>query len=139
MDIAELLAFSVKNNASDLHLSSGLPPMIRVDGDIRRLTLPALETAQVQELIYSTMSDQHRRDFEANLEAICDLGQKAGVPVVLTTVGVNLRHCAPFASRDGAELDVAIRDAFERTRELGDEALGAGDLTTAQRHYRQVQ
>ncbi|MDT8319071.1 MAG: type IV pilus twitching motility protein PilT [Xanthomonadales bacterium] len=68
MDIAELLAFAVKNNASDLHLSSGLPPMIRVDGDIRRLTLPALDTAQLQELIYSTMSDQHRRDFEANLE-----------------------------------------------------------------------
>jgi len=68
MDIAELLAFSVKNNASDLHLSSGLPPMIRVDGDIRRLTLPALDTAQLQELVYSTMSDQHRRDFEANLE-----------------------------------------------------------------------
>ena len=68
MDIAELLAFSVKNNASDLHLSSGLPPMIRVDGDIRRLTLPALETAQLQELIYSTMSDRVRRDFEANLE-----------------------------------------------------------------------
>jgi twitching motility protein PilT len=68
MDIAELLAFAVKNNASDLHLSSGLPPMIRVDGDIRRLTLPALETAQLQELVYSTMSDKHRRDFEANLE-----------------------------------------------------------------------
>ncbi len=68
MDIAELLAFAVKNNASDLHLSSGLPPMIRVDGDIRRLTLPALDTAQLQELIYSTMSDLHRRDFEANLE-----------------------------------------------------------------------
>jgi len=68
MDIAELLAFAVKNNASDLHLSSGLPPMIRVDGDIRRLTLPALDTAQIQELVYSTMSDKHRRDFEANLE-----------------------------------------------------------------------
>ncbi len=68
MDIAELLAFAVKNNASDLHLSSGLPPMIRVDGDIRRLTLPALDTAQLQELIYSTMSDRVRRDFEANLE-----------------------------------------------------------------------
>ena len=68
MDIAELLAFAVKNNASDLHLSSGLPPMIRVDGDIRRLTLPALDTAQLQELVYSTMSDAHRRDFEANLE-----------------------------------------------------------------------
>src|SRR5210317_2308448 len=68
MDIAELLAFTVKNNASDLHLSSGLPPMIRVDGDIRRLTLPALDTAQLQKLLYSTMSDQQRRDFEANLE-----------------------------------------------------------------------
>ena len=68
MDIAELLAFSVKNNASDLHLSSGLPTMIRVDGDIRRLTLPAIDTAQLSELLYSTMSDQQRRDFEANLE-----------------------------------------------------------------------
>jgi len=68
MDIAELLAFAVKNNASDLHLSSGLPPMIRVDGDIRRLTLPAIDTPQLAELLYSTMSDQQRRDFEANLE-----------------------------------------------------------------------
>ncbi len=43
MDIAELLSFAVKNNASDLHLSAGLPPMIRVDGDIRRINIPALE------------------------------------------------------------------------------------------------
>ena len=43
MDITELLAFVVKNKASDLHLSSGLPPMIRVHGDIRRINLPALE------------------------------------------------------------------------------------------------
>ncbi len=68
MDIAELLAFSVKNKASDLHLSSGLPPMIRVDGDLRRLTLPALENQTLVELLYSTMSDHQRRDFEANLE-----------------------------------------------------------------------
>lgn len=68
MDIAELLAFSVKNKASDLHLSSGLPPMIRVDGDLRRLTLPALENQTLIELLYSTMSDHQRRDFEANLE-----------------------------------------------------------------------
>ena len=68
MDIAELLAFSVKNKASDLHLSSGLPPMIRVDGDLRRLTLPALDNQQLTELLYSTMSDHQRRDFEANLE-----------------------------------------------------------------------
>ncbi len=68
MDIAELLAFAVKNKASDLHLSSGLPPMIRVDGDLRRLNSPALDNQQLTELLYSTMSDQQRRDFEANLE-----------------------------------------------------------------------
>ncbi len=68
MDIAELLAFSVKNRASDLHISAGLPPMIRVDGDIRRLDMPPLDNKQLTELIYSTMSDHQRRDFEANLE-----------------------------------------------------------------------
>ncbi len=68
MDIAELLAYSVKNKASDLHLSSGLPPMIRVDGDIRRLNVPALGRMQLSELLYSTMNDQQRRDFEADLE-----------------------------------------------------------------------
>ncbi len=68
MDIAELLAYSVKNKASDLHLSSGLPPMIRVDGDIRRLNVPALSNQQLIELLYSTMNDHQRRDFEANLE-----------------------------------------------------------------------
>ncbi len=40
MDITELLAFSAKQGASDLHLSAGLPPMIRVDGDVRRINLP---------------------------------------------------------------------------------------------------
>jgi len=68
MDIAELLAFAVKNKASDLHLSSALPPMIRVDGDLRRLNLPSLDNQQLTELLYSTMSDHQRRDFEANLE-----------------------------------------------------------------------
>jgi twitching motility protein PilT len=68
MDIAELLAFAVKNKASDLHLSSALPPMIRVDGDLRKLNLPALDNQQLTELLYSTMSDHQRRDFEANLE-----------------------------------------------------------------------
>src|SRR6185312_9878166 len=68
MDIAELLAFSVKNKASDLHLSSGLPPMIRVDGDIRRINLPALEHKQVHALVYDIMSDKQRRDYEEFLE-----------------------------------------------------------------------
>ena len=68
MDIAELLAFSVKNKASDLHLSSGLPPMIRVDGDVRRISIPALDHKQVHALVYDIMSDKQRRDYEEFLE-----------------------------------------------------------------------
>ncbi len=70
MDIAELLAFSVKHTASDLHLSAGLPPMIRVDGDIRRINVPALEHKEVHALIYDIMNDKQRRDYEEMLE--CD-------------------------------------------------------------------
>ena len=68
MDIAELLAFSVKNKASDLHLSAGLPPMIRVDGDVRRINIPALEHKQVHSLIYDIMSDKQRHDYEEFFE-----------------------------------------------------------------------
>ena len=68
MDIAELLAFSVKHNASDLHLSAGLPPMIRVDGDIRRVNVPALEHKTVHALVYDIMNDKQRKDYEEFLE-----------------------------------------------------------------------
>ncbi len=68
MDITELLAFSYKQGASDLHLSAGLPPMIRIDGDVRRINLPAMEHKQVHGLIYEIMNDRQRRDFEENLE-----------------------------------------------------------------------
>ncbi len=68
MDITELLAFSVKHNASDLHLSAGLPPMIRVDGDIRRINVPVLEHEAVHALVYDIMNDKQRRDYEEFLE-----------------------------------------------------------------------
>lgn len=64
VDITELLAFSVKNNASDLHLSAGMPPMIRVDGDIRRLDVPALEHKEVHALVYDIMNDKQRKNYE---------------------------------------------------------------------------
>ncbi len=64
MDIAELLAFSVKNHASDLHLSAGEPPIIRVDGDIRRIDMPELDHKTVHGLIYDIMNDKQRKDFE---------------------------------------------------------------------------
>ena len=70
MDLTELLAFVVKNKASDLHLSSGLPPMIRVHGDIRRINVPALEHKDVHSMVYDIMSDGQRKFYEENLE--CD-------------------------------------------------------------------
>jgi twitching motility protein PilT len=70
MDIAELLAFVVKNKASDLHLSSGLPPMIRVHGDVRRINLPAMEHKDVHAMVYDIMNDAQRKFYEENLE--CD-------------------------------------------------------------------
>jgi len=70
MDISELLAFSVKNNASDLHLSAGLPPMIRVHGDVRRINLPPLEHRDVHGMIYDIMNDGQRKAYEEVLE--CD-------------------------------------------------------------------
>ena len=68
MDITELLAFSVKHNASDLHLSSGVPPMIRVDGEVRKLNVPALDPKETSSLIYDIMNDKQRKDFEEDLE-----------------------------------------------------------------------
>ena len=68
MDIGELLAFGVKNGASDLHLSSGLPPMIRVDGDIRRINVPALDHKDVHDMVYDIMNDKQRKDYEEFLE-----------------------------------------------------------------------
>jgi twitching motility protein PilT len=68
MDIAELLAFGVKNGASDLHLSAGVPPMIRVDGEMRRINVPPMDHKSVHGLIYDIMNDKQRKDFEEFLE-----------------------------------------------------------------------
>ena len=68
MDITELLAFSAKQGASDLHLSAGLPPMIRVDGDVRRINLPPMDHKEVHDLIYEIMNDKQRKDYEEFLE-----------------------------------------------------------------------
>ncbi|MCK5334893.1 MAG: twitching motility protein PilT, partial [Gammaproteobacteria bacterium] len=70
MDIAQLLAFSVKNGASDLHLSAGLPPMIRVDGDVRRVNVEAMDHEAVHGMVYDIMNDKQRKSFEEFFE--CD-------------------------------------------------------------------
>jgi len=68
MDITELLAFSAKQGASDLHISADLPPMIRVDGDVRRINVPPMKHKQVHGLIYEIMNDKQRKDYEEFLE-----------------------------------------------------------------------
>lgn len=69
MNIRQLLEFSVQQNASDLHLSSGLPPMIRIDGDMKRIEIPELSADEAKRIIYEIMSDEQQKDFEEKLEA----------------------------------------------------------------------
>ena len=68
MDVSELLAFTVKNNASDLHISSGEPPLIRIHGDMTRIKMPPLQAREVQSMLYDIMNDTQRKAFEEHLE-----------------------------------------------------------------------
>ena len=68
VDITQLLSFAVKNNASDLHLSAGVPPIIRVDGDVKRVNMPALTHKEVHSMVYDIMNDKQRKDYEDFLE-----------------------------------------------------------------------
>ncbi|MGL4674430.1 MAG: type IV pilus twitching motility protein PilT [Wohlfahrtiimonas sp.] len=69
MNITDLLTFVVKSGASDLHLSAGLPPLLRIDGDVTRINAPMLDNDAVYDLIYGIMNDTQRRTFDAELEA----------------------------------------------------------------------
>ncbi len=68
MDIAQLLTFGVKQGASDLHLSAGMEPMIRVDGDMRRINVPIMEHKEVHDMLYDIMNDKQRKDYDEFLE-----------------------------------------------------------------------
>jgi twitching motility protein PilT len=69
MNIQELLNFSVQQKASDLHLTAGMPPLIRVDGDIRQIKVDPMDHKMVHSLIYEIMNDKQRKNYEAELEA----------------------------------------------------------------------
>jgi twitching motility protein PilT len=99
LDITELLTFSVNNKSSDLHLSAGLPPMIRVNGDMRRIDLPAMDHRTVHTLVYEIMNDKQRKDYEEFLETdfsfeipglarfrVNAFNQKRGAAAVLRTI-----------------------------------------------------
>jgi len=68
MDLSELLAFAVKNGASDIHISADLPPLIRIDGDIRRIKVDSLSSSLVHDMIYDIMLDSQRKEFEERWE-----------------------------------------------------------------------
>ena len=68
MDISELLIFSNKAGASDLHISSGEPPMLRINGDMQKIDVPALSREEVHSLLYDILNDQQRKVFEEHHE-----------------------------------------------------------------------
>jgi twitching motility protein PilT len=68
MDIAQLLTFAVKQGASDLHLSAGIEPMVRVDGDVKRVSLPVLEHKEVHDMVFDIMNDKQRKLWQEFLE-----------------------------------------------------------------------
>jgi twitching motility protein PilT len=111
LDIAQLLTFGVRNHASDLHISAGEPPMIRVDGDIRRINLPPLDEKKVHDMIYDIMNDKQRKHFEEFLDCdfsfeISDLArfrvnafnQRRGPGAVFRTIPSNVQTLEELAS-----------------------------------------
>jgi twitching motility protein PilT len=76
MDITELLSFGVEQGASDCHLSAGEPPMIRINGDLKKLDYPLLTREQAHALIYDIMNDLQRKNFEQFHE--CDFSFELG-------------------------------------------------------------
>jgi twitching motility protein PilT len=68
MDITQLLTFAFKQGASDLHLSAGVEPRIRVDGDVKPINLPPLDHKQVHDMVYDIMNDKQRKAWDEFLE-----------------------------------------------------------------------
>ena len=104
MDITELLAFAVKNKASDLHLSAGLPPMIRVHGDIRRINLPPMEHEDVHAMVYDIMSDAQRKMYEETPRMRLQLrgAEPRALPRQRVRAAARRRGRIPDHSREGA-------------------------------------
>ncbi len=79
MDLTQLLAFAMQNNASDLHLSANNPPIIRVDGSLKRVKSDALSSDEIRQMLYSVMSEDQRAVYEKDyeLDIAIAFGEKA--------------------------------------------------------------
>lgn len=104
MDIIQLLEFSMKKGASDLHLSSGSPPMMRVHGEMKKINIPNFTKDDIHYMIYDIMNDEHKKRFEENKEIdfSCQLGgigrfrvniffQQNGEAAVFRTIPTKIR------------------------------------------------
>jgi twitching motility protein PilT len=68
MDLYDLLVLCAEHNASDLHLTEHEPPILRIDGKLRRMKLPSLTRKDLKDLIFAVLSDAQQVAFERNLE-----------------------------------------------------------------------
>jgi hypothetical protein len=102
MDITELLGFSVKQGASDLHITAGMPPLIRVDGDMRKISVPPMDHKEVHALIYEIMTDKQRKDYEQFMETTfrsrCQ-ASPASVSTPSTRTAAPQQYSGPFRPR----------------------------------------
>ena len=64
MNITQLLQFAVTEGASDIHISAGEPPILRIHGDMKKLEYDPLQDEEVHRMIYDIMSDNQRKNFE---------------------------------------------------------------------------
>ena len=124
MDITQLLAFSVKNKASDLHLSAGLPPMIRVHGDVRRINVDALDHKTVHSMVYDIMSDSQRKSYEEFLEVDFSFEIEGLARFRVNAFNQNRGAAAVFRTIPSKILQHQCVDQHEQQRNRG----GGGDL-----------
>lgn len=96
MDLTQLLAFTVQNDASDLHLSAGSPPIIRVHGSLKRLKAESLKSDDIRSLLYSIMTEEQRAVFEdkMDIDFAITLGEKSRFRV--NAYNSRLGACAVF-------------------------------------------
>ena len=114
MDITELLAASVSQGASDLHLSAGLAPRMRVDGEVLPLDWPVLSATQVADLLSPILHKHQQKDFETSLET----------DFSFDLPGVARFRANVFCQHRG--LGAVFRAIPSRVQSL--EALGLGDI-----------
>ena len=125
MDITQLLHFAVQQDASDLHLSAGEPPMIRVHGDMKKIKVPPLAAEQTHAMLYDIMADTQRKIFEerSDIDFSMQLGEIARFRVNVFRQnrgigGVFRRIPTQILSLDDLRMPAVLADISRRERGL---------------------